>query len=1283
MKRIITEHRLRIVWAAIPAVLLIIVVSGSRLKAEPTFAEASQLMCLVDQDVLSQPVAGAAFVETFDGDPAAPAPWEPAGWEVTVHRRAWAADNYKLNGMNAQHGPDCSAPPATHYTDTFEGAVFNCRNHVMTAINEPGYGAIYLTPNQLVDFSQGEAVIRFDVSTARNSTRDWIDLWITPYQENLQLPLTDWLPDLSGEPKRALHFDLGVFFSGGQHSHWRAQVINNHSVTQEYLGTQWIGWEDLFTPDAMIRTTHEIRISKTRISICVPAYFHCWVDQSIPTLSWDKGVVQLGHHSYTPFKDGNGGPTTWHWDNVSINPSVPFTIIHADRRYTDSANPAVNLAQPAPAGANLRFAGQGQNLKVRFNGGAWQNATKQAQERYSSDGGTFESYWTPIPQGTTRVEFSGDGWWAGPWHVRDISVWSLSAAAGPTPTPTPTQPPTATPTDSPPPPTASATPTGSPTPTLPPSTDITIDALSPGAPISPLVLGSNVPAWLNPGRLAYSRFRTRSTAAGLSIVRMPGGSWSNSYDWLACERRGQGIDANAVCYWPWAARPSDFIQYLRATGLKGMYTINMNGTSKEAAALVAFFNGDVADERVIGVDVRGRDWGKVGDWARLRAANGSPEPLRVEYWEIGNEIYGGRAGGGKDCLPWGWEPTWTCDGTEYVNGVGSGSSRREGFLEFRNAMRAVDPAILVGAVGVPIQNDWSNWGNEVIAAAGQAMDFYVVHQYGYFDPPASHAEALAQPQQTWMQIMTGVRAAFDQYAGGRRVPVAITEHNLFSVQERDTADWMSRAVNGLYLADNIGQMMLSGVAVANQWDIAHGEGSSNPGYGMWQADTYFAGPQYFAFPLWSRFGNVMLPVNSRFNAADTLSVYGGRVTDSVGDGDTITLLAINKTGSPIAAGIQINGATVSGGTLDVMQANTLDDLVVSFNGVINPADDLSNAPSLPLSVSGSLIGHTFPPYSVSLLRLETGAPPATPTATPSPTPSPTATPSPTPSPSPTPTAGPRPAYGIINSVGTAAWTPVTLPNNYTSMVVVAGANYDRTLPPLAVRIRNASGNRFEMRLQRMDNSTQALSGVKVHYLVVEAGVYNQAQHGVKMEAVRFQSDVTNGRGAWIAHRRSYLNSYTTPVVVGQVMSSNDARPSVFFAYGPSLWLAPSNTGLNVGKHVGEDPNRTRAVETVGYIVMEAGSWTIGSRQVVAGVTSDIITGFDNSPPTSFGVPGLTSMSAVVVSANGIDGTDGGWPVLYGATPLAAEKLYLAIDEDRFKDSERSHTSEQAAYIVIR
>lgn len=493
---------------------------------------------------------------------------------------------------------------------------------------------------------------------------------------------------------------------------------------------------------------------------------------------------------------------------------------------------------------------------------------------------------------------------------------------------------------------------------------ITLDLSADATPVNPLLLGTNIPAWLGKDRLDNDLFQSRTLGAGVSLIRIPGGSWSNYYDWLACERGGAGIDETAECYWPWAARPTDFLNFLRDTGLEGMYTINMNGTAKEAAALVAFFNGAVDDDTVIGVDVRGRDWGTVGDWATLRSQNGNPEPLGIRYFEIGNEVYAGQPGMGTDC-DFGWEDVWTCDGTEYVNGIGSGRERREGFLEYREAMQAVDPTILVGAVGITYQDEWNNWGNEVIAAAGEVMDFYIIHHYGFFTTPTTLAEALAEPTTTWPAVMADVQAALGEHANGRNIPIAITEYNLFSVQDQDNTELMTRLVNALYNAEMVGQMMRSGVQIAAQWNLANGQAGNGTDYGLFHADTYAPYPEYYTYTLWSRFGDEMLSAHSSLPGDTTLSVYAGRI-----DENTISILAINKTADPLTTTIQLqNGPTVTGGLADVLTGDSLEAQAITFNGQSSPDPDFANAPSLPLAVGDDPLSYTFAPYSVTLLRL--------------------------------------------------------------------------------------------------------------------------------------------------------------------------------------------------------------------------------------------------------------------------------------------------------------------------
>lgn len=521
-----------------------------------------------------------------------------------------------------------------------------------------------------------------------------------------------------------------------------------------------------------------------------------------------------------------------------------------------------------------------------------------------------------------------------------------------------------------------------PSPTPGVSATIRIQTSGTMTPVNPSILGSNLPAWLGPQRLENATFRTRTRASGIRLLRLPGGSWSNAYGWLSCEM-GQDQPGAQPCSWTWAARPTDFIAFLRATGTEGLWVVNPNGTSKEAAALVAFFNGRVDDNRPIGVDIRGTDWYTVGHWAQLRAAHGNPEPVGIRFWEFGNEVYGGKpATGGALCQSWGWEDVWTCDGTEYVLGKGSGSARHEGYLEFRAAMKAVDPTIWVGAVGYeepgdPNNPDWwnyNNWGIKVILAAGASLDFYSIHPYPYFQPPANnasgYAEILARPQSQFREMRADLDAAFDAFANGRRAPVAVTEYNLVSVQEQDNAQLMTRAVNALFLADAIGQAIQRGYALFNQWDLANGRASNGTEYGLMHEDNnYYRAPQYYAFPLWARFGGVMLPVTTTLDAATQASVYAGRVNST-----TLSVLVINKMAAGITVTLAVEEGTILRGRVYEVRAASPSAQSVTYNGVSTPSDALDEPPTLVSAVGGQL-SLVLAPWSITLVHVDLQAVP--------------------------------------------------------------------------------------------------------------------------------------------------------------------------------------------------------------------------------------------------------------------------------------------------------------------
>jgi hypothetical protein len=473
------------------------------------------------------------------------------------------------------------------------------------------------------------------------------------------------------------------------------------------------------------------------------------------------------------------------------------------------------------------------------------------------------------------------------------------------------------------------------------------------APLDPRLLGTNVPAWVGPERLRDASFIDATIASGASVIRMPGGSWSNHYDWLACENGDE-----ERCFWPWAARPSDFLGYLTATGLEGMWTVSMNGTAQEAAALVAFFNGDVDDTRTIGADRNGRDWGTVGQWAELRAEHGHADPVPIRMWEVGNEIYGAVAEAGPSCASFGWEDVWTCDGTEYV----TGTDEHDGFLAFRDAMQAVDPDIEVGAVGVSDQGSWSDWGNAVMEAAGDAIDFYVVHHYA-FDGEVATDDVPDVPGRSWPAIATDVRDGLARHGIGETAELAVTEYNLVSFIDSDDAHLMTTALNAFYLADTIGQMALNGVAISNQWNLVNGRAENGGDYGLIDADTGDPYPAFYAPALWSRMGDELVRVDLGDDPAlSSLHVYGGRDRDG-----SARLLVINETDTPVEATLVADpSAAAAAVSADVMAAESADASQATFNGAARPVTDLAPPTTVPTGENGE-VPYAFPAFTITLL----------------------------------------------------------------------------------------------------------------------------------------------------------------------------------------------------------------------------------------------------------------------------------------------------------------------------
>jgi alpha-N-arabinofuranosidase len=112
------------------------------------------------------------------------------------------------------------------------------------------------------------------------------------------------------------------------------------------------------------------------------------------------------------------------------------------------------------------------------------------------------------------------------------------------------------------------------------------------------------------------------------VLRWPGGCFADGYHW----RDGIGPRASRpkrVSHWWWEAEPNafgthEFMRLCQLIGAKPYFAGNVgSGTPDELAAWVEYCNygGDTA-------------------LANERRANGSDAPFNVEYWGVGNELWG-------------------------------------------------------------------------------------------------------------------------------------------------------------------------------------------------------------------------------------------------------------------------------------------------------------------------------------------------------------------------------------------------------------------------------------------------------------------------------------------------------------------------------------------------------------------------------------------------------------------------------------------------------------------
>lgn len=294
------------------------------------------------------------------------------------------------------------------------------------------------------------------------------------------------------------------------------------------------------------------------------------------------------------------------------------------------------------------------------------------------------------------------------------------------------------------------------------------------------------------------------------IIRYPGGSISDIYFWNAqnntppADAPAQLLNAagvsNAAGYWygknseNWTLSLDNYYNMLQQTGNQGMITINYGyaryGKSNNPVAIAAHL---------------------AADWVRYD--NG-----RTKYWEIGNENFGDWEAGYRIKL------SDNHDGQpEFLTGQLYGQHFKVFSDSMKNAAQQIGKTIYIGAVTYEaVPQSWmtetnKNWNTGLFAAAGNAPDFHILHNY--YTPYQTNANAsiiLNTPIPVTQTMMDYVKQSIAG-AGLTSKPIILGEWNIFSIGSKQQVSH----INGLHAVMVIGEAMKNKFGMTARWDLSN------------------------------------------------------------------------------------------------------------------------------------------------------------------------------------------------------------------------------------------------------------------------------------------------------------------------------------------------------------------------------------------------------------------------------------------------------------------------------
>ncbi|HDZ68854.1 MAG TPA: hypothetical protein ENH43_00330, partial [Phycisphaerales bacterium] len=367
--------------------------------------------------------------------------------------------------------------------------------------------------------------------------------------------------------------------------------------------------------------------------------------------------------------------------------------------------------------------------------------------------------------------------------------------------------------------------------------------------------------------------------AGITILRFPGGCIAHQYHWL------YGIG-------PYANRPTinngthgwiddtdnkygtdEHMAFAEDAGAEVMITVDANeywdvdagtngewvpATSREAAAWVAYLNGEVGDTNVIGVDENGKDWYDVDHWATLRGdpnyAN-HPAPYNVTYWEVDNEV---------------WDNYDSV--TEYI----------VDFNDFYTEMKKVDPTIKVGAV---IAGRYA-WQQTLIESLGDKTDFIIYHSYKPLIPKNQNITdpvddifravlaAPTQVQDAYTFMRNIIEISPGSSARAQDIELLITEFN--TALRNEDPNYQHSIGTALNVAEMLNYLMVpdNKIGAANIWEFTSNVFGQVKGL---TAPDYIVRPNQYVFEMYNYyFGSELVNTAVTSDTYESIDFYGAK-----------------------------------------------------------------------------------------------------------------------------------------------------------------------------------------------------------------------------------------------------------------------------------------------------------------------------------------------------------------------------------------------------------------------